>query len=280
MSDGTGTTWTMTLASITQPDGEAYALAASTVAAVMRFALSSISVRSEEEVQHLFESALDRGLLNRIVFASVHDLAYSAVIDRATFLASPRRDCGPIGTFQARPRPCEPGLEFPTTPGPNYSEEEGRKRASTRYSEITTRLVATLPALRSDSNFVRIVADLREEGWLDWHILLAVFNVAINERYKLALRNMRRQDLPALEAMMKRPEDPGSPIPIEAFTESRLREALGVSMFSTLKQWGHTLDQNPPDGAALVAMLVWRFGYASDDAPHRDPFDLTAWPDE
>ena len=104
-------------------------------------------------------------------------------------------------------------------------------------------------------------------------MLVAVHNVAVNERLDSELANRAWDRLDALRAEFRRPEDPGAPVPVDAFTVDRLTTALDVSLTSTLmNRWNLVVRQRPIDVAAVRTLLNTRFGYGNSDAPHEDPF--------
>ena len=61
-----------------------------------------------------------------------------------------------------------------------YDEQLERKAIAERYKNIAKAVPHTLERLRQSSTFLTMVEQLRNERWKDWHILLAVFNGAMN----------------------------------------------------------------------------------------------------
>jgi len=61
-----------------------------------------------------------------------------------------------------------------------YDEQLERKAIAGRYKNIAKAVPHTLERLRQSSTFLTMVEQLRNEGWKDWYILLAVFNGAMN----------------------------------------------------------------------------------------------------
>ena len=77
----------------------------------------------------------------------------------------------------------------------------------------------TLAALRQAPAFAATVAVLRECGWLDWHILLAIHGVAKNAR--LSYRSPHSpDDLEAVRELFLAPELDGDPVPLRFFSVS------------------------------------------------------------
>jgi hypothetical protein len=62
------------------------------------------------------------------------------------------------------------------------------------------------------------------------------------------------------------------PVPVGIFTEKMLRRMRRSNMVSTLQVWGLDCRQRTPDLPAIERFLVERYGYATDDIEHEDPF--------
>jgi hypothetical protein len=134
-------------------------------------------------------------------------------------------------------------------------------------------LQSTLPALRTDIQFHETVRSLRAEGWLDWQILLAVFNLAKNARLSPIIAPHSSEEQKRLRKRFLEPEPPGDPIPPQVFMAQRLRDVAAITLPSTLvNHWHLVLRQNPVDQAALSRLLAVRYMYGQDDAPHADLF--------
>jgi hypothetical protein len=223
-----------------------------------------VSVRSDSDLEQIFSAAITSGLPDNIMFAMPIDVV----------LPAPPTDAPRSGTpiDDAFPEP-HPLLALPTTPGPGFSPDTAAEQAAQRYEDIPLLLAATLPTLRADPAFRLTVAQLRQAGWRDWHLLVAVHNVTVNERLDPELVSHATERVDALREEFRRPEHPEAPVPVGAFTADRLTTALDVSLTSTLmNHWNLAVRQQPIDVVAVRTLLDARFGYGSSDAPHEDPF--------
>jgi hypothetical protein len=170
-----------------------------------------------------------------------------------------------------RPLPHE-DLAMPTAPGSGYDQEHSLAEVEHRYRDLPPRMIPTLDALRQDEAFAETLTVLREEGWSDWQLLLAVHNVAKNARLTL-LAPSTREEAKAMTKRFMAPEPAGKPMPAELFTADALREAIRMTVGSSAMSWWKlTLRQNPLDSDATLALLRARYGWASDDVDHTDPF--------
>ena len=76
----------------------------------------------------------------------------------------------------AHPASAHPALAWQGGPGPTYSRETAEEMLRNRYELFAENMRYTLPRLLADQGFRELLAELRAEGWKDWHIALAVFS--------------------------------------------------------------------------------------------------------
>jgi hypothetical protein len=125
-----------------------------------------------------------------------------------------------------------------------------------------------------------IVQILKNDGWRDWHILMAIASAASNYRYEQLHQKLGNgaEDFQTMQQTMFRiinqPEsDKATPIPVEIFSEENLRINLSLSQFSTLRGLGLEAKQNTPDFEAVNHFLKIRYHYWDDDIAHLPLFD-------
>jgi len=133
-------------------------------------------------------------------------------------------------------------------------------------------MAPTLEKLRTAGRFANVLRELRGEGWRDWQLLLAVHNVAKNARHKFrAPANERERK--AMAAQFMSPEPEGKPIDANLFTADALRQGLRTTVVASAHNWwGLEIRQHPIDADAVLELLRVRYGWASDDIDHDDPF--------
>ena len=162
--------------------------------------------------------------------------------------------------------------------GPTYSQERAKKLLQTRYQNLASGLRITVQALASSEEFQGTVETLRANGWLDWHVLTAIFNIVMNYRFPLS-----RFDVPPEEAQEEMreaaflPESPThAPVPIGLFSLDSMEDNRRLSMLSLVKHWGLECHQRTPDMPAIEQLVASRYGYWDEDVPHDDPFPASS----
>jgi hypothetical protein len=157
-------------------------------------------------------------------------------------------------------------------PGPGYDREASLKKIRENYEFLPGLLNQTLPRAPSDPVTSASLRRLRDDVWLDWHILLAIANVAFNLRANASgLLDRPQATRKEQEALVHSPETADSvPIPLAALSSDSLRKAMQIAVLAIAKRrWGLLSAMQTPNATALRALLMTRYGF-SDDVPHRD----------
>ena len=161
-------------------------------------------------------------------------------------------------------------LRWQDGPGPTFSREKAEQLLHTRYDILGNVFETGLPKSWDVAAFRQTIRSLKESGWLDWHILTAIYNIVLSYRiqtttcglepravYQEALRYVSVFEAGTLED-----------IPAALFTRQRMEDSRKTAMLSLLKHWGLELHQSTPDFPGLERLLAWRYGYWSDDIEH------------
>ncbi|MCY4449415.1 MAG: hypothetical protein OXE02_11315 [Chloroflexi bacterium] len=165
-------------------------------------------------------------------------------------------------------------LRWQDGPGPTYSPDKASELLETRYQNLAKNLRITLVRLASSEEFLSFTEALRKEGWRDWHIMTAAFNIVRN--YRLLGSNLHLLSEETREEIMRaafEPESPTAvPVPIGLFTPDAMNFHRRGAMLSLVKLWGLECKQQTPDIAGIERLLARRYGYWDDDVPHEEPF--------
>lgn len=241
--------------------------------------LANLSLWPREAFMERIQGRFRDGLCAKAFFGRPHSELLMHYVSEASFLESARQT-------MSRPQPPDSyttreheELAWNSSPGPTYSSDEAARKISERYELMPLPIRHTLRSIRNDPSFQEVVSSLRTDGWPDWQIIAAVFQVAMNYRIPMrptdALRDRQRQITWA-----RQPEsNDQEPIPASVFTEKALREqSIGFVMASILG-WGLECRMRTPDLEAIWLFLDRRYGYWTDDVPHDDPFSATSNPE-
>jgi len=155
-----------------------------------------------------------------------------------------------------------------------YKADDVRISLSDRYQRLGAITKHTLPRLLANPSVNGVLRGLRQEGWLDWQILAAIFGVASNYCVQQAFNTERNspKELRALMDMYIRdPEDKSwQEVPPTIFTRDRLHLQMVLNTTVVLKGAGLVLRQQTPNQQAVLDFARHKMRYFSDDMPHDD----------
>ncbi|CAN5496834.1 hypothetical protein BH11ACT8_BH11ACT8_00220 [soil metagenome] len=165
-------------------------------------------------------------------------------------------------------------LAPPTTPGPGYDSEDSLQAIRERYEVAYNAFRYTLPGLLANDDFRAQIVRLREEGWLDWQILVALVNARMNWLFQE--RGMRPELVDPREGMRmaREPETPDSPrMPVEALSPEILDMHMYMQAVTIGRRMGLQGRQERNGEHAMRGLLIRRYRFAEDDLSHQDLLD-------
>ncbi|MET7717426.1 hypothetical protein [Streptomyces sp. NPDC005407] len=234
------------------------------------------SLLPAEKFMSLLENAFKAGITHKLVVGRPYrELADLYGVDyHSPAHGLPVEPLGDAGPF---PGWCAAELEPSTNPGPGYTREKAVEAVRARYERLPPVLHHTLPRLLADSRTHAVFAELRSEGWKDWHLLNALTNLVINARVAAKHGTPTWETADSFKgrfiAEMNRPEEHNDPsIAVGAVTRNAMEDALKISAMTTLRSWDLELHQDTVDPEAILQFLGSRYGYWDDDTDHYDFF--------
>ena len=157
---------------------------------------------------------------------------------------------------------------------PRYNVAKRRKNIKARYINSIKPIEITLPKLMLEKSFMETVQYLRNEGWLDWQILMTVANHAVsyrvNSRFTPDEISLYREKF---NEFMHTPESEYYiPIPLEEFSRSNLEFQMNVMMSTILPANSLENHSETPKLEAMREFLNKRFKLNLDDVEGMSPF--------
>ena len=229
--------------------------------------LMRASAMPEEAFKARFEDEFEKGILHRVgVYTAPHE-AFRQFYDREEYEAIHKYDPEDarvaVNAVRTRAEVADVSALHP-----DFDEAGALKQVENRYRRIQAEFPFTLRQVSRDTTFQSLVAELREGGWKDWHILQAVASARLN-----ALINDGKQSDSLARAIMESGEREEYPLtPSSIFTNKKLlRRCLEVSQLQTVQGLGLELKQPTPNFSGVNKLLT-RFRYWDIDIPHEDPF--------
>ncbi|MFE0147842.1 hypothetical protein ACFWY5_11885 [Nonomuraea sp. NPDC059007] len=229
--------------------------------------LQAVHARSPRDLQDLLEPLVKGGLFHKVSVGRPYTES-AALLDDDHYgrCAAATRPLS-SGTF----RPAEQEHLGPSTAaGPGYDRREALQVIRERYEVASDTLRYTLPRLLADEGGHTTVVRLREAGWLDWQILVALMNAAWNWRMQHAGIRPDVGD-PRVMELARESETALSPqVPLTAFADRLIDMHMDMQTAIVASRWNLRGRQEEPGEGAMRDLLTRRYAYAVDDVPHRD----------
>ena len=238
--------------------------------------IREVSLLSDSEFFELMSNSLKKGVVSKIQIARPYeDLYRNCILDSRPFDEERFSWTTPQAPMSFRVTEHKSMAWF-EGPGPGYSKSSSAEHIRNRYHNVSVSIKFTLARLSACPAFLDIVRNLRREGWLDWHMLVAIANITWNYRASQletpvsdALQKLRES---VSDAMVRQESENTTPVPMSEYTEESMRRSLKLSQVATLRTLRLECHQQTPDFEAIDDFLRERFNYWTDDVEHEDPF--------
>jgi hypothetical protein len=230
--------------------------------------LIDASLLPPETFMTALEGAFSRGLSHKLGSVRPYD---ELGLPAELYDRTPRADFTPPADPRDYPTQEHSQLAWRSDAGPTYDRAAALNAIALRYERIPRLISRLMQRLEADDAFLAAVGELRERGWLDWHVLQALANAAMN-------RQLQREGLAThghLEAANRRARELMESGSIDddvldslVLTIDDLEFARRSSIPLVIRVYGLELNQSTPDFAAIDRLLGERYGYWTDDVDH------------
>lgn len=241
------------------------------VVGIIASLLEYVSLLPAEKFLEKIDKAFNEGLSSKIVFGQQYSVLYRKYFGKEIFEKIDRKSFEQPLSEKKFNTTCHPEFSWCNDMGPGYSTEGVLEALRKRYKLSVIPIKHTIKWLSNQVVFQDTLEKLRNDGWLDWHVLTAVGLLVINYRLneKIDFQSNSEEYNKQFLIYTKNPEDKNDiPIPLEEFSEENLRFHLWVSMVSTIKGLGLELHQTTPNFDVLSDFLGVRYKYWEDDIEH------------
>ena len=162
-----------------------------------------------------------------------------------------------------------------------YSEYDSLSQITGRYKNALKGAHLTIKHIKKDQGYKNWIDDLRSKGWLDWQILMAMYNHILS--YKASLP-IREQSFPTDEAYrgayesefekIRRDDESVNYVqfPLQYFIGDEFELQLNHTGYLVMRTWGLENRARFPNFPAIRDLLNHRFKYGIDDIKSLSPF--------
>lgn len=247
--------------------------------------LNELSLLPADDFQAGFHSLFKEGLGNRALTINAYQRAYRDLVSEDKFKESMRNK------FESEILNIEQHesetLALKKNDSPLYNHDKAIENIKGRYKNCIGVIHLTLERLKQSEQFITELSRLKNEGWLDWQIVLALYNNILDLKAKNLLAQNGKtyaNDEEWLEDFQKtfheiRFKDETETyveIPINALIGENLELQLKQISAHVLKSFGLEDKSRFPNFEALKSFLNERFRFQEDEVEELSPFSKKA----
>lgn len=245
-----------------------------------KFLLRDVSMLKDDDVfmivDRLFQA---NGLAQKAMSGSLYQRIYRGLFAKESFDESQRnvftKEVLGIDLTEAQL------LSWNAALSPYYSQGDSHKQIAERYKNSLKGTHMTIEQLKTQTGYNEWVAKLRNQGWLDWQILMAMYNHILNYKADDALRGQTFANEEAgREAFNKEfqriryldDQDYFVRFPLDYFEGPHFELQLNHTGYLVMQTWGLENRASFPNFPAIREFLNNRFNYDKDDVNWLSPF--------
>ncbi|GAB5491986.1 MAG: hypothetical protein Phog2KO_22010 [Phototrophicaceae bacterium] len=161
-----------------------------------------------------------------------------------------------------------------------FNEQEELEAIQRRYEIIQKSCHITLSRLNRNKRFNKVVSKLKDQGWKDWHILLAIHNGVVNwhvekQGFNTNASTARRYTEQLNKRLYEKGEQSGDrKVPLNIFTLDNMKFWLSMAIRHYLfGMKGAVSRPRPYSDESLKTIVSKKYKYFELDVPHDSIFD-------
>jgi len=220
--------------------------------------LGICSVLTKENYMGKIDQAFSEGLMNKAFIVRPYAELFAEFLSLNDFTTPDRDNLVPLLPSLKYEDNEHEQLEWIQSDGIGYSKERAEEFIKNRYKNALKPIKFTLTRLLEDEGFRDSISSLRNEGYLDWCILLMVSNIIIDYRANQLIPNtapLAKQVEITKKLMFKEESENEIEVPLSIFTKERFNIQKKITIAAIAKTWGLEIHQKTPDFVALEKLL-------------------------
>lgn len=234
--------------------------------------LSMVSLLPEQELADATRKRIERGLPSKVLFVGRYPHLLSRVLGGVPFDAGGRAVA--LGPEWKGAAWCATELSWRSGRAPMFKMAEARQQVANRYDGCRRIMGSLWGRLWADGTWRRTVRALRMRGWLDWHIMLAATNIALNnEVAPSGMLAASADEVKDMRAKMNNLAQSGirdKGLWLGHFGEGQMQLALEGAVLASVTTLGLVNRCSRVINNAIRKVLDERFGYSTIDVTHRN----------
>lgn len=267
--------WKIYTSKIDSPHKEKIRLQISGLIISMKYILRDVSLIKDDDffeiVNKLFQN---EALAEKTMTTNLYQRIYRNLYSEESFIASQRN----VFTNELLPINLKEDkiLEWSNKTSPFYSKEAILKQIEGRYKNCTKSTYLTIENLKKQPGYVEWLKNLRTQGWLDWQILLSIYNHILSYKVSkivskktFATEDNKREEFQKtfFEFQKKDESEIYVEFPLDYFNGNEFQFQLDQTAFIVLGALDLENKARFPNFPAIKDFLNHRFNYGIDDIP-------------
>ncbi|MGZ0014620.1 hypothetical protein [Yeosuana sp. AK3] len=244
----------------------------------IRSIVSNLSLLPYEEFDKLFDTLYkESDLAGKTQIQGLYQRMYRYVFKQPNFDALQRKIFEAVSITNIDLPKTNKVMEWENKLSSLYSQEVSLKQIDYRFESLNKNIYLTIGELVENPEFVALLKSLRNEGWQDWHIFLAINNFILTQKTQFKLReisNPTQEDFNRIYFELKKLDEAEfkAEFPVGAFQSLDFQFTLKNTMILILESFGLANPSKYPNFDAIREFLDVRFNMAEDGSGDKNPF--------
>jgi len=242
----------------------------------IRTILSNISLLPDKEFYDTFGLLFEKqALASKSLVKNAYQRVYYNFVDQEQFNMSRRSDFNGVAISDFVPAVSGLYIKFDDL-SPKYSQSQALECITNRYKNTVKKFSVSMEAWKKDPQFIALIKSLRESGWLDWQIMLALMNFVISNKVSMIIEKnppenkeegKQRAEILAREMLEQNENDNYIRIPASWLVSDRFKFFMNEMPVRVLESYGLQNGLKHPNFKMLRNYLAKRIAFSTDDLP-------------
>ena len=265
--------WKLSLPAVLDEDYNKIRLQPNVIVTNLKMILNEVSVLPKKELFDKIDSLFkDRELAAKTLPDLLYQRTFRYFLNEQEFNDYHKNNFNHV-TFEFKP-PVMDEFKWNNKESAKYSQEQSMKMIQGRYNNVKKAMHVTLERLQNDPRYNELIFNLRGDNWLDWQIVIALFNHILSYRVSVDLDGRefnndgeKRQALNDSVQRLRKLDERDFPveIPLDYFFDDSLDFQLRQLGLISLENWGLENKSSSPNLLAIHDFLVAKFHFGDDD---------------
>lgn len=246
----------------------------------IKILLNDLSLLPKDEFEKIFEDLYNKQKLGEKGLATnTYQKVYFNLLEEENFNKSMRAAFQPVPEKKSNLISSHLLASIDKVSS-KYDRNQSIENIKNRHNNTQKKLNVSLPLWEQHAEFRALIYELRQKGWLDWQILIAVMNHVLNTKVNDYMRSVAATDedrrKAAFEAEFSRmfklyENECYMEIPVEWLRTEGFQFNLDKMPIDTLRSFGLQNNMAYPNFTAIRSFLNKRFNFNIDDFEDNNP---------